>query len=323
MDESRTVALVKDQINGQIEDLLNKVKDPQAKEYISRFFLRDLFNYAKEISRLASRLSEVDADPEEIDSKFERLTTEILLKGCCLEELVDNKIIMRKIRDDFRALAGRWLYEGPILKKSLEKLRRYPGNYFMLESIYDNQPLGKTGIGLYADKYFLNSPYVVALRLRKDKLGKILEEEIKGSSSETIRIFDIACGSCREMRELPFSLFENKEVIFTCLDWDKEALEFSQKLIGDFPSQVKFDFKLHDVTNLRKDVHLAGKFEKQNLVYSVSLIDYLPDRILKTFVRFCFSLLDAGGKLVLTHKNREKTFSPLPVNWLCDWKFVP
>ena len=316
LNETQKAALRNELIKVQIKGLLLEIKNTKVREDVSSFFLKDMLEYVSEINKVIAHLPKDDVYSEATEERLTHLNNQIVLKGYCLEELLSDKIIMQKVRDNFRHLIGAWAYKSPILKRAFEKPRGYPGDYLMLEAVYDNRPSAK-GIGFYFDKYFLDNPYAVAVRCRKDKLREILKKEIKNSSLKIIKIFDIACGSCREVKELPQSLFKDKTVVFTCLDWDGEALVFSRQAVKDFPTNAKFNFIKEDIMNL------INSFDKQDLVYSIGLIDYLPDRVLRLFMQFFYGLLKEKGKLVLTHKNKEKTFSPLPPAWFCDWKFIP
>lgn len=323
LSDVQKVALRKELIKTQIKKLTGEIKDNRIKAVISNFFLEDILAYTNEINKIISYLSNNSFYSEEIEKKIAILNNQILLKGCSLEELIDSKAVMNKSKEHFRSLVGVWAYKSLIVKRAFEKPRGYPGDYLMIETVYNNRTLTKSGIGYYFDKYFLSNPYAVAVRYRKDRLREIIKNEIQQSKAEKIKIFDIACGSCREIKELPHSLFKDKTVIFTCLDWDQEALDFSRDSLNDFSKNSKFNFVREDIMNLIKDEKLIDSFEKQDLVYSIGLIDYLPDRILKLFMQFFYGITRERGKLVLTHKNKEKTFSPLSPDWFCNWKFVP
>lgn len=318
------VEIREEKINAKISQLLADPKCAKFKEDISNFFLRDLLYYLREIIKIASCVTDKSRYSEQIEHKFADLNNQILLKGYCLEEIIEEKMIINKVKDNFRALAGPFAYESPIVKRAFEKPRGYPGDYLMLEIVYDNKPFAEQRIGLCFDKYFLGNPYAVAVRYRKDRLCEILKEEILRFKKPVMKIFDIACGSCRELIELPQEIFKDKkEVIFTCLDWDEEALDFSRKAVKNMPKNVKFNFVKQDIMDMIKDRSPKHSFEKQDVIYSIGLIDYLPDRVLKSLVEFFYGLVEHNGKLILTHKNKEKTFSPLPPDWFCNWKFVP
>jgi hypothetical protein len=314
--------LRKETIKTQICGLLNGLKDHEIKRQISQFFLKDVFNYIGAIITLAPHLSKEGDYSLELESKLEHLNYQILLKGFCLEELVSEKSIMQLVKDNFRKLIGTWVYKGIIVKRAFEKPRGYPGDYKMLEIVYDNKPISKN-IGMYFDNNFLKSPYATALRIRKDRLRALLQNYINEAKSTKIQILNIASGSCREIRELLPSLKTQNSITFTCLDWDEEALNFSKDALSKGRKKnIVFKFVKEDIMDIIRNKGPLQLYNKQNLIYSIGLIDYLPDRVLRKLIVALFQLLQEGGKLILTHKNREKTFPPIHPDWFCDWRFV-
>jgi hypothetical protein len=229
---------------------------------------------------------------------------------------------MQKAKDSFRHLLGTWAYKSAIMKRGFDKPRGYPGDYKMLEIVYDNKPISKS-IGRYFDNYFLKNPYAVAVRIRKDRLREMLRDFFNETKLNKVNVLNIACGSCREIKELIPSLKTKNHITFNCLDWDDEALQFSKNvLLPIAPNNVKFNFIKEDVMNIVRGGHIVQSLEKQDIVYSIGLIDYLPDRILSKLICALYQLMQKDGKLILTHKNKEKTFPPVPPDWFCDWKFV-
>lgn len=306
----------------QINGLLNEIKSSDIKNRISSFFLNDILGYIKEIIKLTSVTLQQKSYSLELEKKFDHLNTQVLLKGYCLEELLTDKKIMQKVKDNFRQLVGTWIYKSAIVKRAFEKPLGYPGDYKMLEIVYDNKPIS-TLLGEYFDNNFLKSPYAVTVRIRKDRLKELLLNFINEPKLGKINILNIACGSCREIRELLPSIKINNPIVFSCLDWDGEALKFSEDTLSQVaPRNARFKFIKKDVMNIIKDENVSQSLGKQSLVYSIGLIDYLPDRVLKKLIWILYQLLEKGGKLILTHKNKEKTFPPLPPDWFCDWKFV-
>lgn len=86
---------------------------------------------------------------------------------------------------------------------------------------------------------------------------------------------------------------------------------------------MDFKFYKENVMNLIKNEYASKVLSRQDLIYSIGFIDYLPDRILKKLIYALYQLLQKEGKFILTHKNREKTFPPILPDWFCDWNFVP
>lgn len=324
LTEHQKSELRKELITTQINTFLNEIKQVELKKQISDFFLNDMLNYINEVFKIISHLPKENEYSEEIEKKLEELHTQIILKGYCLEELLGDKNRMQKVKDNFRQLVSSWIYKSIIMRRAFEKPRGYPGDHRMLETVYDNKPISKNAVGVYFDNYFLKNPYAVAVRIRKDRLRELLRKFITETKLKKVNILDIACGSCREIKELLHKLRTDSHVTFTCLDWDDEALDFSKDaLLSISPKNVDFKFVKEDIMNIIKSEKVAQSLGKQDLIYSIGLIDYLPDRVLKKLIYALYELLEKDGQLILTHKNREKTFPPLPPDWFCDWKFVP
>jgi len=303
-------------INSQARNMLEKLDDQIIKDKILTFWQRDLKKYVAGVAKLSKKIDSDEIPKEEAESNFFFLTDEIMQEAEILEKAVPQKIVIKKVKQGFRELVGSWIYKGLIVKRAYEKPRGYSGDHRMLEEIYNNQPIS-SGIGYHSDKYFLENEYAVAVRNRKDKMKEILADFVKYSNTQTIKILNLACGSCREIKEL---FLEDKKIIFTLVDQDEEALEYARNLFKDSPSNVKFNFSRQDILSLVNDQGNKNMLGNQNLIYSIGLADYLPDRILKGLMQFCIELLASNGKFIITHKDIEKCH-PVSPDWFCDWNF--
>ena len=309
-------------IIGQANRIIKLVSELVVMEKVRRFFTEDLKNYLKELLSLEREIYQ--KGPTRFgQNKLNRLNDEILKKGDELEGIVGNSIISREIKRRFRLIVGGFVYQSLIIKRANDKPLGYPGDYQLLEAIYDNLPLSE-GIGLYFDRTFLENNYAVAVRNRKDEMKVVLREFINNSSLPLIRILNLACGSCREIKEL-FSgeVTPQNRVVFECVDQDEEALEFAKQSLGKLPENIEIKFFKDNVLEIiNKPSYYSNLIGKQDLIYSIGLADYLPDRILKKLVHFCFELLHPGGRLIITHKDVDK-YKPLHPDWSCDWTFIP
>ncbi|MCM8787018.1 MAG: DUF1796 family putative cysteine peptidase [Candidatus Omnitrophica bacterium] len=306
-------------IQTQLKDILRKIDDLAMKSKISNFWHHDLKKYITEVAKLSRKINNEEISKDEAEKIFFLLTDEMMQKAEELEESISQRIIMKKAKQSFREIMGSWIYEGRVVKRAFEKPRGYPGDYKTLEEIYNNCPLSK-GIGYCSDKYFLENEYAVAVRNRKDKMKEILVNFIQHSDSSIIKILNLACGSCREIRELfvENKFITDKKIVFTLIDQDEEALEFAKNLFNNLPSNIKFNFLKDDILNLIKTENiLSGRY---NLIYSIGLADYLPDRALKRLIQLSIKLLDSKGKFIITHKDIERCH-PVAPDWFCDWNF--
>jgi hypothetical protein len=155
-------------------------------------------------------------------------------------------------------------------------------------------------------------------------MKEMLRDFIRNSNSSKIRVLNLACGSCREIKELFIDneFTPDKEVVFTLIDQDEEALEFSRNSLKKLSSNIKLNFLKKDILQLDGDNNLKKMLQDQDLIYSIGLADYFPDRVLRGLSQYCIELLGPKGKFIITHKDSERCMSA-PPDWFCDWCFYP
>ncbi|MDP8298041.1 MAG: methyltransferase domain-containing protein [Candidatus Orphnella occulta] len=311
-------------IQRHLEQAISKVDNPELREKVTCFIAKDCKEYICKFDAISRGLKNSSITKDEADNRVKNITDSILQKGNNLESLIDNKVAIKKVKEAFRAICGPLGYKGRVVKRAFDKPRGYPGDYLMIEAVYDNKSISK-GIGSSCDMYFLNDRYATAVRNRKDLMRQKLIHFLSNSDAVQINVLNIACGSCREIDEI-FSAksIPDRKYKFTLIDHDDEALLFSKKALSSSKSKkIELEFLQHDISNYIKEqdryVKILGK---QDLVYSIGLADYLPDRILKKLILFCSKLLKPKGSLILAHKDKD-AYKPVSTDWWCDWTFYP
>lgn len=303
-------------LNGLKEGLL---KSQETIRIIDDFFLEDLQEYVLLLYELDQLILKKRFKEDEVFQKLNKASNEIVEKGSRVEREIESKALTKKIKVGFREIVGKFVYQSLLMERAYKKPRGYPGDYLTLEYIYNNQPLSK-GIGFFFDKYFLSNKLAIAVRNRKDLMASILNRFISETELQKMDILNIASGSCRDIKEFLNVYRAGKILKFNCLDYDEDALEFSKKAIKE-DKEIKLNFINDDAIKFAKNI-LSRSFEKQDIIYSIGLADYMPDRILQKMICSFFGLLKDNGRLILAHKDKHR-FSPLPPDWFCDWKFIP
>lgn len=288
--------------------------------------------YATSVKEFASQLTSiilsVESNKLEKDKAYNLMINvceNIAIEGENLIKSINDKKISNRIKVEFRNILHDLIYERSILmNRALSKPRGYPGDYETIEMNYNDSSLSKDA-GEFLDYIFLRNKYAFAVRNRKDKMRLLLAEFIAKSKNKP-NIMNIGCGSSREIRELGV----NKEIAgfgvgFTCVDYDKDALEFTAKQMELLGNPFKLEYMNVSLLKLIKEPsyqkHLNNKF---NMIYSIGLADYFHDNILGDWIRFCYSILPKEGVLIIAHKDRiadERT--PVLFDWFVDWKFIP
>ncbi|MBL7069310.1 MAG: PilZ domain-containing protein [Candidatus Omnitrophica bacterium] len=308
-------------IDVTIDKFAKTITDDSARSRFERFFLTEVDEYISKVIDITRRLKYSGISKDLANEEFFKCTDEVLEKAEDLESSVKQKRELKQAKHFFRTIISHWIYKGKIVKRAFDKPRGYPGDYGSIEQIYDNKPLSEN-IGYHSDAYFLANEYAVAVRNRKERIKDIISEFIDKSNLSSFKVLNVACGSCRELREMfKDKTSISKKVILNLLDHDAEALEFSKKTLPKIDG-LELNFIKEDIMKLSKNSPFAEKLKGQDLIYSLGLCDYLPDRVLKKLICFCLSALSVKGSLVLTHKDINNS-RPIAPDWFCDWKFYP
>ncbi len=222
-----------------------------------------------------------------------------------------------ELKEYFRKKIEPYFSQSWFMHRGLTKPRGYPGDYAILEGIYDMQPKSY-GFGKALDLYFLNSDLARAVRGRKDKCREILETSVPRDSEGLFRILDIASGPCRELHKNGLPSFS-----FVGLDNDQESLDYAKKaVLGAGFNKHNIKFVKHNVLRLTSGKRNVETFGKFNLVYSVGLYDYLPDNILLRVLQGSSAMIKENGKYVVAFKDC-KCYDKNEYQWHVDWNFFP
>lgn len=308
-----------------IQQLINILPpvEKETSEKIETFFRRDVKWFIEDLIDLEQHIKNKTMPEDAIQEKLNYISDEIVKKGDKLEEQVKKGMVAKKMKEIFRFLTGHWVYKSKIGERVFKKPHGYPGDYISIELIYNNQPISED-LGLYYDRYLLSNPYAIAVRGRKNKMIELLRKTIMETAISQIDILNLASGSCREISELfndPEIMGLKRKISFTCVDFDKEAIKFSKNRLKP-PENTRLTFLSEDIVNLIKNEKWRERLSKQHLIYSIGLADYMPDRLLKAFITFTFSLLHPAGRLIIAHKDKDN-YKPIPHDWFVNWVFEP
>jgi extracellular factor (EF) 3-hydroxypalmitic acid methyl ester biosynthesis protein len=203
-------------------------------------------------------------------------------------------------------------------ERAYYKPKGYAGDFQMMEMIYANRPQGDGRLGGLVDQWCLNTSAARAVRGRRSLLKKLLEQE--ASRRETMRILNLACGSCRELFDFLSERTDPASVEAICLDADPEALEFTHQKVNVFSHQAVIRLMQADVLHwiIGREKHPFGPLD---FIYTAGLTDYLEDRLFQALARRAYEYLKPDGIFVAGN------FGPLNPNrafmdHLLQWKLI-
>jgi SAM-dependent methyltransferase len=273
----------------------------------------DVFN--SRIEDVEQRLFDGE-DPEAILEEVSDSIHEMCDVCRGLEEAVgDDTEFLRKAQAEFREKTDGFFSKSYLMNRARTWPQGYPGDFKMLEAVYRNIPLS-IGIGYLLDRHFLSATLAVAVRARLSKLKDIMKEELK--DREGPQILNLACGSCREIFELILEMGEADAKV-TCLDSDSDALTFASSRLS-YAADICSDITMRKYNAIRMLNHERNlkEFGPQDIIYTIGLVNYLPDDMLVRLVKALYLLLKPGGKLIIGIEDGSR-YRPQEYHWFVDW----
>ncbi len=269
--------------------------------------------------RLCTALASV-RDEAAVDSYFGAFLGSPALAEARQLGSYDGRRAKRALRQSLSALyagAGTW-------GDALAKPYGYPGDYALLEIIYDRDvsPSTRTAWGSLVDVWSTQMVLPRAVRARKNVLRTWLEAflDARPCEAQRARLLSIASGAARELRELDDRRLGRGA--FTLLDHDARALAFASGSLGGravAPDVVTVETNAFHAEADLTPVAARGPYD---VIYSFGLFDYLPDELLVQCINRFAPYLDSQGKFLFCLKDR-RYYDAWLYDWLYDWRFVP
>ena len=205
-------------------------------------------------------------------------------------------------------------------ERMLSKPLGYAGDYLTIEQIYSNQPTGRGLLGALMDRCFLESPAACAVRNRRPLLAGESVAAARACSTRPARVTSMGSGPAREVSDAFSLLSDPAGLEVTLLDIDPAALRF----VHDRSSRE--GWRPHARLRCENLVRVAtGRtsldLRPQDLIYSVGLIDYLPDGLVVRLLDRIAGLLGPGGRVVLGNFHPRNPTRAM-MDHLLDWRLI-
>lgn len=289
------------------------------KEAVHRFQCED-------VPRFTQKLAEIEQEVREHKTPhsrehFERVNAAIdEMRAICAKletQLGESTEALREAQAAFRQSIAPWFDQSFLMERSKTKPRGYPGDYIMLLSMYDRQPKS-SGLGGYLDLHFIECELAYAVRGRMVAAKEFLERELARREGR-VSILDIACGPCREYVggiECP----SNVDPDFMVVDSDQETLDYVAENVSGVDGAPALRCIRHNALRVGSAKRNIEAFGRPDIIYSVGLFDYIPDRLLIPMLRGLRETLAEGGVLFLAFKDMER-YDKTVYQWNVDWFF--
>ena len=193
-----------------------------------------------------------------------------------------------------------------MLSSFFDRAFRRPGDYindsYITELLSQNEPEGDGHLGVYLDNWIRCRPTFLALRNRGVIITATIKELAEDWSVETpMPITSIASGLASEILDLYFQT-SPPNVHVTCIDFNHQDLSTAASISHKWGFRDNLTF-IQDNFLLLAEGYSQIDIPPQQMIYSVSMANYLCDREFVRILDWIYDRLLPNGTVILGNFN--------------------
>lgn len=242
----------------------------------------------------------------------------------CLPEIADTAEHLRLAKDYTEAHLTPELMGAPLWRQAFTKPLGYPGDYVVMNYMYDGAPEGDTQFGKVAHELAVHIGRFVVKR--KDLVRKAISEAVaQRDGPGPCVVASLGSGPAREVAEfLAHDPLAARPMRFFLVDQDDAALRFAGRQLaaavcqGAANGAARIEMRHLSVLRLLRELEPAELLPPADLIYSAGLFDYFSDRTCRILTRRLYQALRPGGRLLLGNM-KAGTDMLWPLELIADW----
>jgi hypothetical protein len=199
-----------------------------------------------------------------------------------VKDIVPNKDVLEATKAFTEVVLTPEMRLGAIWDRSYGKPLGYPGDYEVMNQVYDWQRCGTTVYQMLMHRLGLDVAECIKTRMEvvRAEIGKVIQEK---GQARAARILSLGSGPAREVEQfLSGASLKNRRVEFTLIDQEQAALSYAVEKTYPYVMLTKGQARLQclniSFTDILRGGGAIGSLPPQDLIYSVGLLDYLADR---------------------------------------------
>ncbi|MEV8097725.1 class I SAM-dependent methyltransferase family protein [Kitasatospora sp. NPDC085879] len=200
------------------------------------------------------------------------------------------------------------------------KPRGYAGDYLTIAQVYEDRARGVGRLGPALDRGFLEIQAARAVKNRRPLLAEEIRATVTAAHGRPAHVTSLACGPAQEVRDVLAGLTDPGDLVATLLDHDQEALDHVARHLDTPHLAAQVTLIREDLVRLttgRRPIPVTD----QDLVYSMGLIDYFPDRFVVSLMNVAHRMLCSGGRLILGNFHPRNTSRAL-MDHVLHWRLI-
>jgi extracellular factor (EF) 3-hydroxypalmitic acid methyl ester biosynthesis protein len=220
------------------------------------------------------------------------------------------------------------LADGLIWHHAYSKPRGYPGDFELMNLMYETRRRGSTIFSRILHQLGLDERLAATVRTRRELLADQISGLVRGRSlkhGNEIRITNLGAGPAQELGDVLREWDGAGRLVLTLIDQDPAALEFANRALrmtgACFGDRLEVRCRHVAFRELVKDQILLHEIADQDIVYSAGFLDYLPDGVATALVSHLASLLRPGGWLLVGNALDARDVKWVP-EYVLDWHMI-
>lgn len=214
---------------------------------------------------------------------------------------------------------------GAVMRRCYEKPLGYPGDYQIMNYVYEWQRVGDTPYEKLLHRIGIETGACVGTRLRMTQ--KILAEKIAHNPGDRpLNIANLGCGSAYEVYDYLKIDHLPRPVNFTLIDQDQGALshayEHAYREVVRHGGRAKLQCLQASFAQLLKAGALFKSLPPQDVIYSLGLFDYLSHRRARALAHDLYAQVAPGGKLIIANVKQGRETCQWPLEFVTDWSLI-
>jgi len=236
----------------------------------------------------------------------------------------DPAVLARHKRYAERVLTPDFM-PGAVMKRCYEKPLGYPGDFQIMNYVYEWQRVGNTPYEKLLHRIGIETGACVGTRLRMTQ--KIIADYVAEKPGDTpLNIANLGCGSAYEVYDYLKVGTLPRPVNFTLIDQDDRALthayEHAYPEVVRHAGRAKVQCLQASFAQLLKAGALFRALPPQDAIYSLGLYDYLSARRARALTRDLYEQVKPGGKLILANVRKGRESCEWPLEFVTDWSLI-
>jgi hypothetical protein len=218
------------------------------------------------------------------------------------------------------------LRRGAIWDRSYAKPLGYPGDFEIMNQVYDWERIGENAYDMLMHRIGLEVAECIATRMEvvRSHIADVVRER---GHDRPARIMSLGSGPAREIEGyLGSHIISGNRAEFTLIDQEEVALRYAHEKTYPYVLNSDGRIRVQGLNVSFTDILRGGEgltaLPPQDLVYSVGLLDYLTDHRAKALVKRLFDLLAPGGLLVIGNMNECSLSNYWPMEYITDWSLM-